>query len=501
MNSRNNPSESKKRKRNDDAIEEDFEKLAQKYPNFRQQWHAVRAKQQQTGGSFSSVVTQEFNIELTRALMDSRFGVSLPSLPSDRLCPPVPNRFAYVQWLKNDLLPLLCETNDYFTSMETLKYRGIDIGTGSSCIYPILFTSNNNEWKMIATEIDAYSVESARANVKANQLQDRIQIHLVKPTLAQQKGSERGGSDATSSGGPSSGGPIVRALECCNDSSFDFVMVNPPFFDTAASMEPRADNRDRTPMTCYEGSYPGGEVGFLCDMIRDSLLSRERIGWYSAMCGKKSSFTRLTQILVHLLGPGHVQSMEYSPGYMTRWFLAWTFQRPKIKSPAAKLSGGIDHFEVRIDSKQDDANPLDEVVSRIQTYLETFPGWKLSSTVRRTDHGTIVTAVEASPAPLELSSQVDDAESLPDRIFDGIDCSWDANKFLPVDGHFLVEVTVTNCTDRRSFVSVRLDCYRHSNRGAKAVEKIRSQLQGEVCRSNRKWRRILKRQANETQTS
>jgi len=495
-------SDSKKRKRADNVIKEDFEELARKYPQFSCELQAVRAKQQQTGGSFSSSVTQEFNISLTRALIHFKFGVVLPSLPLDRLCPPVPNRWAYVQWLQNDLTPLLCKENDYFAATEPLKYYGIDIGTGASCIYPILLTSSNKEWNVIGTEVDALSIESARANVKANHLEDHIQIQLVKPTREQQQES---GSIYTSDC-TSSGGPIARALECCShDSTFDFVMVNPPFFDTAQGAEPRADERDRTPMTSYEGHYPGGEFGFVCDMIRDSLVVRDRVGWYSAMCGKKTSFTRLKQILVHLLGPGHVQSMEFSPGYMTRWFLAWTFRRPKIKSPAAKITGGIHSFNINVDEKRDEADALDDVAARVDAYCDMLPGWSLSTTVSTVDHGKVVSIVEASPAPVELLSQVDDAEKLPERVFDGIHQDWDANLFLPKEGHFLVEVTAMigqepqqdGESGKSVTVSVSLACYRHSGRGAKAVEKFRSKLQGEICRSNRRWRRIFKRQAEQ----
>ena len=108
--------ESKKRRRWQDG--EDFEELARSYPAFAREWEATRAKQQQHGGSFSSVVTQEFNIALTRALIHSKFALTLPSLPFDRLCPPVPNRLAYVEWLERDLLPLLSETNDYFDTIR-----------------------------------------------------------------------------------------------------------------------------------------------------------------------------------------------------------------------------------------------------------------------------------------------------------------------------------------------------------------------------------------------
>ena len=498
MSAQQHAHESRKRRRLPDG--EDFEELARSYPAFARELQATRAKQKQQGGSFSSVVTQEFNISLTRALIHSKFGLVLPSLPLDRLCPPVPNRFFYVEWLQQDLLPLLSETNHYFDTIEPLVHRGLDIGSGASCIYPLLFAITDKEYSMIATEIDAVSIESARANVNANNLQDRIRIQLVNPTHAQQR-QESNDSDTGSSGGP-----IARAFESCQDSSisFDFCMTNPPFFDTAIStLDCRADSRDRTAMTEYEGAYPGGEVGFVCDMIRDSIVLRDQgVGWYSTMCGKKTSFIRLKQILTHLLGPGHIQSMEFSPGYMTRWFLAWTFRRPTITSPSARVRGGS--FEVCLDSNCDEKDALDEVATRITVYCESLPGWNLSTTVNTTESGKVVTIVEASLQPTPTTWSVEgNNETMPERLFDSITRDWDANRFLPKEGHFLVEAAIvlneSQQADRdksNTSISVSLDCYRHSSRGNKAVEKIRSQLQGEICRTNRRWRRILRRQAD-----
>lgn len=523
----------KKRKRPHGDEREGFEELAKKYPDFAKEYESVRAKQKQGGGcSFSSVVTQEFNIALTRALMHTKFNVILPSLPTDRLCPPVPNRLTYVKWLQEDLLPLLCENNDYFATKEPLRHCGLDIGTGASCIYPFLFTCNNREWNMIGTEIDHVSIESARANVNANELQDRIQVQLVEMTGAQQQsesaevsnsGSDRkmtgaqqqseGTAEVSESGGDrkSSEGPIARAFECCSAGDeeslfFDFCMTNPPFFDTTKDIEPRADERERTPMTDYEGAYPGGEVGFVCDMIRDSLVLRDRVGWYSAMFGKKGDFVRGKKILTRLLGKGHVQFMEVSPGYMTRWFLAWTFRRPKIDSPLTQATKQALNFEVDIEDKPDAGDAVDEVVSRISTYCEMLPGWKLLTSVATKENGMVVRIVEAPTAPTEDCGQVHNTEQLPERLFDVIYQDWDISMFLPEEGHFLVEVCVTETrqkvnAEKAWTVAVSVNCYEHSNRGGKAVEKIRSQLQGEICRSNRRWRRLLKRQAEQRPTT
>lgn len=169
----------------------------------------------------------------------------------------------------------------------------------------------------------------------------------------------------------------------------------------------------------------------------------------------------------------------------------------------ARVSKGTRTFHVKFNGKPHEADQLNDVVSRIIAYCETLPGWNLSTSVTTTCHGRVVCIVEASSA--RVASQADDNESLPDRIFDGIDRSWDASLFLPEEGHFLVEITVKELnetdeprtSDEDSTVFVSLDCYRHSSRGAKAVEKICSRMEGELSRTNRRWRRIFKRQAEQ----
>lgn len=71
-----------------------FEELARQYPNFRLAWEATKSAQRERGSaSFSSCVTQDFSIQLTRAMLQALFRLKLPYLDEDHLCPPIPNRF------------------------------------------------------------------------------------------------------------------------------------------------------------------------------------------------------------------------------------------------------------------------------------------------------------------------------------------------------------------------------------------------------------------------
>jgi 23S rRNA (adenine1618-N6)-methyltransferase len=81
-------------------------------------------------------------MQLTKTLLKIDFGLQL-ELPDDRLCPPVTNRNNYILWLKG-----LLDTSSYNKNDENVV--GCDIGTGASCIYPLLGCTERN-WNFIAT--------------------------------------------------------------------------------------------------------------------------------------------------------------------------------------------------------------------------------------------------------------------------------------------------------------------------------------------------------------
>eukprot|EP00980_Cylindrotheca_fusiformis_P015572 scaffold4447_cov120-Cylindrotheca_fusiformis.AAC.5 len=467
-----------------------FEELARHYPSFQKAWNDARQKQKDSKArkSFSSCVSQEFTVTLTRGLLHAHFNLQLPHLESNHLCPPVPNRFFYLHWIETCLL----SKGDRAQRMNS----GIDIGTGSTCIYALL-AARFFGFRMVATEIDRDALDLAKLNVAANQLDDKIFLLEVAPSHSQQPSLPPGG-------------PVTRALTAISGISqnqrFDIVMTNPPFYDPAAMEHctPRVgDGRDRTSMTVSEGSYPNGEVGFVTEMIADSLQARQSAIWFSSMLGKKTSLVKLKRILIHLLGPGHVETTEYGPGQYTRWFIAWTFRRPSAFAPAALSSNpSMDRFEVVLDGSNNAHQALNEVASRISVFCQSSPGgWHLAARQLPlpTSHvPKLMLQVQESSVP-QITSFVDESESnivIPPLILDALQ-GRDNSEFLPPEGHFVIQVLLeqTMSNEKAAIrVNVQLACYRHSSRGLKAVEKIRSSIEGEVARTNRKWRRIRQRQ-------
>ena len=65
--------------------------------------------------------------------------------------------------------------------------------------------------------------------------------------------------------------------------------------------------------------------------------------------------------------------------------------------------------------------------------------------------------------------------------------------FLPSEGHFLVDVTVS-ASSNDTTATVQLHGYAHSHFGRKVLDKIAAHAQADICRTSRRWRRIVKRQ-------
>ena len=138
---------------------------------------------------------------LTQVLLLHDFGLHW-ELPQGHLCPPVPNRLNYVHWIE-DLLQLStgssCARADDVVAADgsvgdqnaggrpapvnggnsgssdgAIRTWGLDIGTGASCIFPLLGSAMHADWGFLATDVDAASIECAHRNVSRNGLQRRI---------------------------------------------------------------------------------------------------------------------------------------------------------------------------------------------------------------------------------------------------------------------------------------------------------------------------------------
>lgn len=119
-------------------------------------------------------------------------------MPDNHLCPGITGRINYL----NEIYDILQADNDRKAGG---RIKGIDVGTGASCIYPLLGNALY-DWSFIATDIDSESIANAQNLVKLNRLEDSI--HCI----------QRDKRDF-----------LIKDLI---DPSIHFTMCNPPFFNT-----------------------------------------------------------------------------------------------------------------------------------------------------------------------------------------------------------------------------------------------------------------------------
>ncbi|XP_061136201.1 RNA N6-adenosine-methyltransferase mettl16 [Syngnathus typhle] len=279
----------------------DFAYLASKYPEFQEHVHTNLS-----GRAVVNFKEPEAVRALTCTLLKEDFGLSI-EIPLERLIPTVPLRLNYIHWVED------------LVDGQKQRRRGIDIGTGASCIYPLLGATMNS-WFFLATEVDDICFDYATRNVKQNHLSDLVKVVKVpQKTL------------------------LMDALKEETEIVYDFCMCNPPFF--ANQLEANGVNsrnaRRPPPSSVNTGGVTeimaeGGELEFVKRIIHDSLQLKKRLRWYSCMLGKKCSLTPLKEEL-RKQGVPKVTHTEFCQGRTMRWALAWSFYDDVIvPSPPSK---------------------------------------------------------------------------------------------------------------------------------------------------------------------
>lgn len=327
----------------EELLHPNFEELARQYPAFdavyRRHPHLVpeptkdknsssEGKEKKRGGATAgaggagsklpgggsklqqAMASPEFRLELTRALLRRHWNVRLPAFDAaTHLCPPVPNRYYLVKWLRSDVLNTPSLLPGESPAEEPRPLRGLDIGTGAAAIYALLLAatgSPDSPTEIFATDVDHSAVQQAQQNVEANRAllwnqwrsnvrvlsvpqSDRqrdpsqqllllqqptrdsaMEVELIpneqqqissNPFPATPKGPLRVSLEAAAeflrtAREPEVGEPGDVGLGIAGVSPqprLDFCLTNPPFFDVDEDRGDRADGLDRTAMTHGEG--------------------------------------------------------------------------------------------------------------------------------------------------------------------------------------------------------------------------------------------------------
>ncbi|SDS63223.1 23S rRNA (adenine(1618)-N(6))-methyltransferase RlmF [Gramella sp. MAR_2010_147] len=239
-------------------------------------------------------------LQLNKALLKHHYEVENWSIPKNYLCPPIPGRADYIHYL-HDLL-----------SEENIEgpIKGIDIGVGANTIYPILAHTIYG-WKMLGTDIEENSVAIARSNVQANKnLIDHIEIRHQKDRGSIFKG-------------------VVKDAEF-----YHLSICNPPFHSSekeakkAAGRKIKNLNLDSSDLNfggqANELWCNGGEALFIKRMIKESILFKNQVGWFTCLVSKKENLPKIHKQLKKL--NADFRTIAMNQGNKKSRFIAWKFE-------------------------------------------------------------------------------------------------------------------------------------------------------------------------------
>jgi 23S rRNA (adenine1618-N6)-methyltransferase len=243
---------------------------------------------------------------LNQALLKEAYGLQW-SLPAGALCPAVPGRADYIHHLAD-----LLSGGDDAAIPRGPDVRVLDVGTGASCIYPLVGASEYG-WSFVATETDRASHRWARQIVRVNrQIAGLIEGRHQPDPLA------------------------CFATVTAHGERFAACLCNPPFHASAAeaaagSARKRRNLRiDAATVPLNFGGAPGelwcdgGEVGFIERMITESASRPRLCVWFTTLVSRSANLPRLRRALGRAQA-ADVRTIDITHGQKRSRILAWTF--------------------------------------------------------------------------------------------------------------------------------------------------------------------------------
>jgi 23S rRNA (adenine1618-N6)-methyltransferase len=233
--------------------------------------------------------------EINKALLFTYDALSVWNFPEGNLCPPIPGRLDYVHYLA-----------ELISSEENVKI--LDIGTGASCIYPLLGVAEYN-WSFVAADIDVDSLDAAQDIVDDNGLKSKIE-------LRQQLDENQ----------------ILKGILKDSDS-FTATMCNPPFYKSAEEAQGanrrKSRNLGNNTVRNFAGNnnelwYVGGEKAFLHNYLYESSLYKKSSIWFTSLVSKKENIKNL-EASSKKLGAIDFKVIPMTQGNKVTRIAAWRF--------------------------------------------------------------------------------------------------------------------------------------------------------------------------------
>ncbi|MEM0578199.1 23S rRNA (adenine(1618)-N(6))-methyltransferase RlmF [Flavobacterium polysaccharolyticum] len=249
---------------------------------------------------------------LNKALLLAYYDIQFWEIPSTFLCPPIPGRVDYIHYLAD----LLAQSNNGVIPKGE-AVQGLDIGIGANCIYPILGNAVYG-WSFVGTDIDEKAIQNCKKIIEKNpKLMDAISLQLqTEPRFI-----------------------FKNIME--SEDKFAFTICNPPFHNSKEEATKVAlrkvnnlnTNKTNTPTLNFGGQNaelwcPGGELGFITQMIYESAKYPMHCLWYTTLVSKQAHLNSLYKTL-NKVNAANITTIDMAQGQKTSRILAWTFLTEK----------------------------------------------------------------------------------------------------------------------------------------------------------------------------
>lgn len=242
---------------------------------------------------------------LNTALLKTHYNINFWQYPDTNLCPPIPGRVDYIHHIW-DLLNISKLKKDITI---------LDIGTGASCIYPLLGNAEYN-WSFTATDCNKKSISYAEKIIINNNLKKTIQ-------LKHQQNAKH---------------ILIGVLSSLN--RFSASICNPPFYkDQAVALEATTrklkglgkltDSVTRNfAGQAHELCFEGGEKAFLHTYLYESSLFKTQCFWFTSLVSNKDNIKSM-EISLNKLGATVFKVIKMNQGNKNSRVVAWTFLTKK----------------------------------------------------------------------------------------------------------------------------------------------------------------------------
>lgn len=247
-------------------------------------------------------------IALNKALLSFFYGVKNWSIPSDYLCPPIPGRSDYIHHIAD----LLASTNGGKIPKGS-NIKGLDVGIGANCIYPIVGVSVYG-WSFTGSDIDEVALKSAQNIIDLNEsLKENITVKL-------QRNSKN----------------IFKNI-ISKEDKFHFTLCNPPFHksqkDAIAGNKRKVQNLTKQVVSKAALNFggknnelwcEGGEVAFIKKMIKESKEFSQNCLWFTTLVSRKENLDFIYDALedIDVL---EYKTINMAHGQKISRVIAWTF--------------------------------------------------------------------------------------------------------------------------------------------------------------------------------